>query len=123
MNRRVAIALICAASLPAIGQSKTLLPVARVPSTAVFDSVRSFAEPAACDDQGRLYVKLLKPNGDDSGPLLRFSKTGIQEAEFDMSAALGFNVFGIRPKGALRPCRTSKNTRLSISDLTESENR
>lgn len=101
MNRLVAIALLGAAPLPAIGQSKTLLPVARVPSSAVFDSVRSFAEPAACDEQGSFYVKLLKPDGDDSGPLLRFSKTGVQDAEFGMSAALGFNVFGIRPKGGV----------------------
>lgn len=101
MNRLAAITLVCAAALPTTGQTKILLPAARIPSTAIFDSFRSIALPTACDEQGRLYVKLLKPDGDNSGPLLRFSKTGVQEAAFDMSSAVGFNVFGIRPKGGI----------------------
>jgi hypothetical protein len=101
MYRLVAITLVCIAASPTSGQSKTLLPAARVPSTAVFDSFRSFALPTACDEKGRLYVKLLTPDGDNGGSLLRFSKTGVQEAAFDMSAAVGFNVFAVRPKGGV----------------------
>jgi hypothetical protein len=101
MNRLVALTLICAAALPTAGQTKMLVPTARVPSTAIFDSVRSFALPTTCDDKGNVYVKLLTPDGDDGGPLLMFSKTGVQQAKFDMSGALGFNVFGIRPKGGI----------------------
>lgn len=42
------------------------------------------------------------PNeGTPGGPLLRLSKTGVQEAEFDMSGAVGFNVFAVRPKGGI----------------------
>ena len=100
MRRLVAIALVCAAALPTSGQTKTLLPAARVPSTAIFDSFRSIALPTACDEQGRLYVRLMTPSG-DIGPVLRFSKTGVQEAAFDLSAAVGFNVFGVRPKGGV----------------------
>jgi len=100
MRRLVAIALVCAAALPTSGQTNTLLPAARVPSTAIFDSFRSIALPTACDEQGRLYVRLMTPSG-DIGPVLRFSKTGVQEAAFDLSAAVGFNVFGVRPKGGV----------------------
>jgi hypothetical protein len=55
----------------------------------------------ACDEQGRLYVRLQMPNEDTPGPLLRLSKTGVQEAELDMSAAVGFNVFAVRSKGGI----------------------
>jgi hypothetical protein len=105
MTRLVALTLVCAAALPTTGQTKNLIPTARVPSTAIFDSVRSFALPTTCDDKGNVYVKPLPPDGDESGPLLMFSKTGVQQAKFDMSGALGFNVFGIRPKGGIATVR------------------
>jgi hypothetical protein len=54
MNRLFVITLVCAVALPTSGQTKTLLPATRVTSTAIFDSYRSLALPAACDEQGRL---------------------------------------------------------------------
>src|SRR6266852_8150199 len=69
MTRLVALTLVCAVALPTAGQTKFLVPAARVPSTAIFDSVRSFALPTTCDDKGNVYVKLLPPDGDESGPL------------------------------------------------------
>jgi hypothetical protein len=41
------------------------------------------AFPTACDEQGRLYVKLIKIGPGMMGPLFRLSSKGVVETEFD----------------------------------------
>lgn len=99
MNKLAAVALFCATTLPMTAQTKVLVAKSRVPSVT-FDGFRSFALPTACGEQGRSYVKLVKPEPGMVGPLLRLSAKGELEAEFDTAGAL-MNIFAVRPNGGV----------------------
>jgi hypothetical protein len=98
MNK-IAVALLCATVLPVAAQTKVLVAKSRVPSVT-FDEHRSFALPTECDEQGRAYVKLVKPVPGMRGSLLRLSSKGVSEAEFDTEGAL-INLYAVRPNGGV----------------------
>jgi hypothetical protein len=91
--------VVIATALPMAAQTKILAARSRV-SSVTFDGFRSFALPTACDEQGRSYVKLVKPEPGMIGPLLRLSSKGELEAEFDTVGAL-MNIFAVRPNGGV----------------------
>jgi len=98
MIKLAAVALLCATALPMTAQTKVLVAKSRVSSSIASDG--NFALPTACDEQGRLYVKLVKPDGKMEGPLLRLSGKGVLEAEFDTSGELT-NIYAVRPNGGV----------------------
>jgi hypothetical protein len=99
MNKFAVVALLCATVLPVTAQIKVLVAKNRVSSVA-FDDFRSFALPTACDEQGRSYVKLVKPAPGMIGSLFRLSGKGAPEAEFDTAGAL-VNIFAVRQNGGV----------------------
>jgi len=99
MNKLAAVVLLCATALPMAAQTKVLVAKSRVPSVT-FDGYRSFALPTDCDEQGRSYVKLVKPVPGMVGPLFRLSSKGALEAEFDTEGALT-NLYAVRPNGGV----------------------
>jgi len=99
MNKLAAVALLCATALPMAAQTKVLVAKSRMPSVA-FDGYRSFALPTDCDEQGRSYVKLVKPVPGMVGPLFRLSSKGLLEAEFDTEGAV-MNLYAVRPNGGV----------------------
>jgi hypothetical protein len=104
MNELVAVVLLCATVLPIAAQTKVLELKNRVSSNVAFDEFRDFALPTACDEQGRSYVKLVKPGPEMVGPLLRLSGKGVLEAEFDTTGAL-VNIYAVRPNGGVTMVR------------------
>jgi hypothetical protein len=100
MNKLAAAALLCLNALPITAQTKVLVAKSRVPSGVAFDSYLSFGLPTACDNQGRAYVRLLKPVSGMVGPLFRLSSKGALEAEFDTEGEV-MNVFAVRPNGGI----------------------
>jgi hypothetical protein len=98
MNNLAAVALLWATALPMTAQTKVLVVKSRVPSSVESDG--NFALPTACDEQGRFYVKLVKPGPGMAGPMLRLSSKGALETEFDTSGALT-NIFAVRPNGGV----------------------
>jgi hypothetical protein len=99
VNKIAAVALLGLTTPPMTAQTKVLVAKSRVPSVT-FDGSRSFALPTDCDDQGRSYVKLVKPEPGMVGPLLRLSSKGELEAEFDTVGAV-MNIFAVRPNGGV----------------------
>jgi hypothetical protein len=95
MNK-LAAALLYLTALPMAAQTKVLVAKSRVSTSVAAGG--SFALPIDCDEQGRLYVKLVKPGTAMEGPLLRLSAKGVLEAEFDTSDEL-VNIYGVRPNG------------------------
>jgi hypothetical protein len=87
-------------------QTKTLVPKSRVSSTVALDDAFGFALPTACDEQGRLYVKLVKPG--PVGLLLRLSNEGVLEAEFDTTDA----IYAVRPNGGVAMVHLDRATRV-----------
>jgi hypothetical protein len=108
MNKLAAVALLCATALPVAAQTKVLVAKSRVPSVT-FDGFRSFALPTDCDEQGRSYVKLVKPVPGMVGPLLRLSGKGVLEAEFDTEGAV-MNLYAVRPNGGVAMVRVDAGT-------------
>jgi hypothetical protein len=99
MNKLAVVLLfVCLTALAMAAQTKFLVAKSRVSTSVVAGG--SYALPTACDEQGRLYVKLVKPGTPMEGPLLRLSDKGSLEAEFDTSGAVT-NVFAVRPKGGV----------------------
>ena len=98
MNKLAAVVVLCSTALPMTAQIKVLVAKSRVSSSVVSDG--NFALPTSCDEQGRLYVKLVKPGTAMEGPLLRLSAKGVLEAEFDTSDEL-VNIYGVRPNGGV----------------------
>ena len=99
------IALSVAWCAPAPGQMKPLLQKGRITTTLTFDGPRTFALPTACDDKGRSYVKVWKPDGKmtekpPAGPVFRVSDKGVIEAQFNSNEMLG-NIFAVRPDGGI----------------------
>jgi len=96
MKRLLVVALLCATALPMAGQTKSLVMKSQVSSSV--EARGNFALPTDCDEQGRLYVKPVKPGTAMEGSLLRLSAKGVLEAEFDTTGELT-NIYGIRPNG------------------------
>jgi len=96
MRKLVLGALLCATAMPLTAQTKVLVAKSRVSTNVVAGG--SFALPTDCDEQGRFYVKLVKPGTAMEGPLLRLSAKGVLEAKFDTSNEL-VNIYGVRPNG------------------------
>jgi len=106
---KLAVALLCLTALPMAAQTKVLVAKSRVSSSVTSDG--NFALPSACDEQGRLYVKLIKPGTAMEGALLRLSPKGVLEAEFDTSDEL-VNIFGVRPNGGVAMVRLDGATKV-----------
>jgi hypothetical protein len=81
-------------------QTKVLVPKSRVPVSVVGEYHGGIAFPTACDEQGRLYVKLIKIGPGMMGPLFRLSSKGVVETEFDTSGAV-VNRYAVRPDGGV----------------------
>ena len=81
-------------------QTKVLVAKSRLPVSVVGEYHGGIAFPTACDEQGRLYVKLIKIGPGMMGPLFRLSSKGVVEAEFDTSGAV-VNRYAVRPDGGV----------------------
>jgi hypothetical protein len=99
MNKIPAVfALLCVTALPIVAQTKVLVAKSRTPVSVVGEYHGGIAFPTACDEQGRLYVKLIKIGPGMMGPLFRLSSKGVVETEFDTSGA----VVMLRVDGAVK---------------------
>jgi len=102
------VALLCLTVLPTAAQTKVLVAKNRIPTNVAFDEPRSYALPTLCDQQGRIYVKLVKSGM--VGPLLRLSSKGLLEAEFDTTGEL-VNIYAARRNGGVAMVRTDPHTK------------
>src|SRR5579871_10987 len=93
-------ALLCVTALPMGAQTKILVAKSRTPIRVAGDYPGGVAYPTACDEQGRLYVKLIEAGPGMIGPLFRLSSKGAVEAQFDTSGAL-INRYAVRPDGGV----------------------
>src|SRR5580692_11879130 len=101
MNKiRAVLTLLCVTALPMAAQTKILVAKSRVLLSVAGEYHGGIAFPTACDEQGRLYVKLVKTGPGMVGPLFRLSSKGVSEAEFDTSGAL-INRYAVRPDGGV----------------------
>ncbi len=101
MNQLVAFSLfLYATALPMAAQTKILVAKTRVPISVAGDYPGGIAYPTFCDEQGRLYVKLITEGPGMVGPIFRLSSNGVMEAEFDTSGAL-INRYAVRPDGGV----------------------
>jgi hypothetical protein len=101
MNKIPAVfALLWVTALPMSAQNKVLVAKSRMPVSVVGEYHGGIAFPTACDEQGRLYVKLIKIGPGMMGPLFRLSSKGVVEAEFDTSGAV-VNRYAVRPDGGV----------------------
>jgi hypothetical protein len=100
MNKLPAVLALLVTTLPISAQTKILVAKSRVPITVAGDYRGGIAFPTACDEQGRLYVKLTKTGPGMVGPLFRLSNEGDVEAQFDTSGAL-INRYAVRPDGGV----------------------
>jgi hypothetical protein len=104
MNKIPAVfALLCVTALPMAARTKVLVPKSRVPVSVVGEYHGGIAFPTACDEQGRLYVKLTKIGPGMMGPLFRLSSKGVVETEFDTSGAV-VNRYAVRPLMVASSC-------------------
>jgi hypothetical protein len=81
-----AFALLSVTAVPMAAQTKVLVAKSRAPVSVVGEYHGGIAFPTACDEQGRLYVKLIKIGPGMMGPLFRLSSKGVVETEFDTRA-------------------------------------
>jgi len=100
MNKLPAVLALLVTTLPIAAQTKILVAKSRVQVAVAADYRGGIAFPTACDEQGRLYVKLIKIGPGMVGPLFRLSNKGGVEAEFDTSGAL-INRYAVRPDGGV----------------------
>ena len=101
-------AICCAVS--AAAQTKTLIEKSHIVTT--IPSYGAYGLPTACDDRGRMYVKLNEPGkGAMSGPVYRVSPDGALEATFDTTGALT-NRFAVLPSGGIATLRREEKTNL-----------
>jgi len=111
MHRISALFAVLVVATPPIGaQTKILVAKSRVPVSVAGDYPGGIAFPTACDEQGRLYVKLIKAGPGMVGPLFRLSSKGVVEAEFDTSGAL-INRYAVRPNGGVIMMHTDGHTK------------
>jgi hypothetical protein len=117
MNRILPVlTLLCVTSLSMAAQTKVLAAKVLVARSRVTVSVAGeyhggIAFPTACDEQGRLYVKLVKIGQGMVGPLFRLSSKGVPEAEFDTSGAL-INRHAVRPDGGVIMMHVDEATKI-----------
>jgi hypothetical protein len=109
MKKLAVAALLCAAALPLAAQTKGLVVKSRVATNLPGGGPMEL--PNFCDDQGRLYVKLVKPGTAMEGPLLRLSAKGVLEVEFDTAGAIT-NVFAVRPNGGVAMVRSDGSVKV-----------
>jgi hypothetical protein len=101
MNKMLAVlTLLCVTALPIAAQTKVLVAKSRMPVSVAGKYHGGIAFPTACDEQGRLYVKLVQIGPGMVGPLFRLSSKGVAEAEFDTSGAF-INRYAVRPDGGV----------------------
>jgi len=100
MNKLAAIVFLCMTSLPLSAQTQVLVAKSRVSISIAADYPGGIAFPTACDQQGRYYVKLVRPGPGMVGPLFRFSSKGVVEAQFETSGEL-INRYAVRPDGGV----------------------
>jgi hypothetical protein len=100
MNKILALALLCGTAFSIAAQTKMLVAKSRVPVSVAGDYPGGLAYPTACDEQGRLYVKLIEAGPGMVGPLFRLSSKCLVEAEFDTSGAI-INRYAVRPDGGV----------------------
>jgi hypothetical protein len=100
LNKLPAVALLCVTALPTLAQTKVLVAKRRVPASVAGDYPGGIAFPTTCDEQGRLYVKVIGAGPGMVGPLFRLSSKGVVEAEFDTSGAL-INRYAVRSDGGV----------------------
>ena len=103
--------LLCVTALQMAAQTKVLVAKSRVPISVAGDYHGGIAFPTACDEQGRLYVKLVKIGPGMMGPLFRLSSKGVAETEFDTSGAL-INRYAVRPDGGVVMMRVEETTKI-----------
>jgi hypothetical protein len=107
-----AIALLLATSVSLTAQSRNLIKKDQIDSDVPYNGPRNFALPTACDEQGRLYVKLVDPNQAEMvGPIYRLSSKGGLEATFDTSGEL-MNRYAVRPDGGMAMVRLDGKTKV-----------
>ena len=117
MNKiRAVLTLLCVTALPMAAQTnvaavKVLVAKSRAPVSVAGEYHGGIAFPTACDEQGRLYVKLVKIGPGMMGPLFRLSSKGVAETEFDTSGAL-INRYAVRPDGGVIMMRVEEATKI-----------
>jgi hypothetical protein len=117
MNKiRAVLTLLCVTALPMAAQTnvaavKVLVAKSRVPVSVAGEYHGGIAFPTACDEQGRLYVKLVKVGPGMMGPLFRLSSKGVAETEFDTSGAL-INRYAVRPDGGVIMMRVEEGIKI-----------
>jgi hypothetical protein len=104
-------ALLCVTAVPMAAQTQILVAKSRVPVSVAGEYHGGIAFPTACDEQGRLYVKLVKIGPGMMGPLFRLSSKGVSEAEFDTSGAL-INRYAVRPDGGVIMMHVEEATKI-----------
>ena len=100
VNTLLAVLVLLMTALPISAQTKILVAKDSVPVAVAAEYPGGIAYPTICDEQGRLYVKLIEAGPGMEGPLFRLSTKGIVEAEFDTSGALT-NRYAVRPDGGV----------------------
>jgi hypothetical protein len=111
-------ALLCVTALPMAAQTKVLVAKSRVPVNVAGEYHGGIAFPTACDEQGRLYVKLIKIGPGMMGPLFRLSSKGVVETEFDTSGAV-VNRYAVRPDGGVIMVRVDGAVKIVDSFATD----
>jgi hypothetical protein len=101
MNKIPAVfTVLCVTAFLTAAQTRLLVAKSRTPVTVASDHRGGIALPTACDEQGRLYLKLIMTGPGMVGPLFRLSIKGVVEAQFDTSGALT-NRYAVRPDGGV----------------------
>jgi hypothetical protein len=100
MTNLVVLALLCGSAFPVAAQTKLLVEKSRVPVSVAGDYRGGLAYPTACDEHGRLYVKLVEAGPGMVGPVFRLSSKGLVEAKFDTGDAI-INRYAVRPNNGV----------------------
>jgi hypothetical protein len=100
VNRLPLVLALLVIASPIAAQTKVLVAKERVPIIIDDEFTGGIAYPTACDEQGRSYIKLLKPGPGMVGPLFKLSSQGVVETQFDTSGAL-INRYAVRPDGGV----------------------
>ena len=100
MNKLLLVLTFLATGSSTVAQNNLLLPVGRTPIVGADERADGLMHPTACDEQGRVYVKLLWGEPGNVEPLLRISDKGIVELQFDMSHEMPLR-YAMRPEGGV----------------------
>ncbi len=112
MNTLWAIALLLTTCLSLAAQPKMIVKKDQTKTDVPYEGSRNFALPTACDEHGRLYVKLVDPDQPGMiGPIYRLSGKGALEAKFDTSGEL-MNRYAVLPDGGVAMVRLDGKTKV-----------